>query len=169
MTTEPAAATVSAEEIARLEDMARRIRVAVVRTVKRVRVGHVGGPLSAAEVLAALYGRILRVRPAEPGWPERDRFILSKGHSSLGQYAAMGPGGRHQLRQYWERGRDRVIGIRGAWGELSPAWSLPPFEDSPIGLDRVTRWLLGVAAGGVVLLGALWILFRWILRQGPLS
>jgi transketolase len=72
-----------------LEDLARRIRVTVIRTVRQTRVGHVGGPLSAAEVLAALYGRILRIRPAEPDWPERDRFILSKGHSSLGQYAAM--------------------------------------------------------------------------------
>jgi transketolase len=55
----------------------------------KVRVGHVGGPLSAADILAALYGRIMRIRPAEPDWPDRDRFILSKGHSSLGQYAAM--------------------------------------------------------------------------------
>ena len=87
----------SAEEIAALEDMARRIRVAVVRTVARVRVGHVGGPLSAADILAALYGRILRIRPAEPDWPDRDRFILSKGHSSLGQYAAMALAGYFPL------------------------------------------------------------------------
>jgi transketolase len=89
MTTTAPAGTATAEEIAALEDLARRIRVSVIRTVKQVRVGHVGGPLSAAEVLAALYGRILRIRPSEPDWPERDRFILSKGHSSLGQYAAM--------------------------------------------------------------------------------
>jgi transketolase len=89
MTTRSAAVPVSAEEVARLEDMARRIRVAVIRTVTECKVGHVGGPLSAADILAALYGRILRIRPAEPDWPERDRFILSKGHSSLGQYAAM--------------------------------------------------------------------------------
>ncbi len=89
MTTAAAAGGATAEEIVRLEDMARRIRVAVVRTVMRVRVGHVGGPLSAADILAALYGRILRIRPDEPDWPDRDRFILSKGHSSLGQYAAM--------------------------------------------------------------------------------
>jgi transketolase len=89
MTTEAPVGAVTAEEIARLEDLARRIRVAVIRTVMRVRVGHVGGPLSAADMLAALYGRILRIRPAEPEWPDRDRFILSKGHSSLGQYAAM--------------------------------------------------------------------------------
>ncbi len=86
-------------EIAALEELARRIRVAVVRTVSKVRVGHVGGPLSAADILAALYGRILRVRPSEPGWPERDRFILSKGHSSLGQYAAMALTGYFPLEE----------------------------------------------------------------------
>jgi transketolase len=84
-----APAVAGAGEIAALEELARRIRVAVIRTVMRVRVGHVGGPLSAADILAALYGRVLRIRPSEPAWPERDRFILSKGHSSLGQYAAM--------------------------------------------------------------------------------
>jgi transketolase len=80
---------VSADELAALEDMARRIRVLVIRTVRERKVGHVGGPLSSAEILAALYGHLLRIRPQEPSWPGRDRFILSKGHSSLGQYAAM--------------------------------------------------------------------------------
>ena len=97
MTSEAATSAVSAEEIARLEDMARRIRVAVVRTVKDRKVGHVGGPLSAADVLAALYGRIMRIRPDEPDWPDRDRLILSKGHSSLGQYGAMALAGYFDL------------------------------------------------------------------------
>jgi transketolase len=99
VTTTAAAGGATAEEIARLDDLARRIRVAVVRTVMRVRVGHVGGPLSAADILAALYGRILRVRPNEPDWPERDRFILSKGHSSLGQYAAMALAGYFPIEE----------------------------------------------------------------------
>ena len=97
MSTAPAADAVSAEEIAALEDMARRIRVAVVRTVTKVKVGHVGGPLSSADILAALYGRIMRIRPDEPDWPDRDRFILSKGHSALGQYAAMALAGYFPL------------------------------------------------------------------------
>jgi transketolase len=101
MTTGSAAVPVTATEIAELADMARRIRVEVIRTVKRVSVGHVGGPLSAAEVLAALYGRILRIRPHEPDWPERDRFILSKGHSSLGQYAAMALAGYFDLEEMY--------------------------------------------------------------------
>ena len=53
------------------------------------KAGHLGGPLSAADMLAALYFHVLRIRPDEPGWPDRDRFVLSKGHSSIGLYAAM--------------------------------------------------------------------------------
>jgi transketolase len=76
-------------EIARLDEMARRIRVEVVRAVNHARGGHLGGPLSAADLLAALFFSVLRIRPDEPGWPDRDRFVLSKGHSSIGLYAAM--------------------------------------------------------------------------------
>jgi transketolase len=76
-------------EIARLEDVARRIRVGVIRGVNAAKAGHLGGPLSAADVLAVLYFHVMRVRPEEPGWPDRDRFILSKGHSSIGLYAAL--------------------------------------------------------------------------------
>jgi len=89
----PASADLDAQhasrDIAALEEMARRIRVLVIRTVMQVGVGHVGGPLSAADIMAALYGRLLRIRPEQPDWPDRDRFILSKGHSSLAQYAAL--------------------------------------------------------------------------------
>jgi transketolase len=76
-------------EIARLEEVARRIRVEIVRGVFTAKAGHLGGPLSAADMLAALYFRVMRIRPDEPAWPDRDRFILSKGHCSIGLYAAM--------------------------------------------------------------------------------
>jgi transketolase len=61
----------------------------VIDTVAHSGAGHIGGPLSAMELLVALYFRVLRIRPQEPGWPERDRFILSKGHSAIGLYAVM--------------------------------------------------------------------------------
>jgi len=87
--TGPAAALPDAVELERLREVARRIRVEVVRNVYIARAGHLGGPLSAADMLAALYFHVLRVRPDEPAWPDRDRFVLSKGHSSIGLYAAM--------------------------------------------------------------------------------
>jgi transketolase len=82
-------AALDAPELDRLREAARRIRVEVVRAVDHARGGHLGGPLSAADLLAALYFRVMRIRPDEPAWPDRDRFILSKGHSSIGLYAAM--------------------------------------------------------------------------------
>jgi len=89
MTDTTAGSAIGARDIAYLQEMARCIRVAVLRTVHAVRVGHVGGPLSQADILAALYFRVMRIRPEQPDWPDRDRFVLSKGHASLGQYAAL--------------------------------------------------------------------------------
>ena len=51
--------------------------------------GHPGGSLSAVEILTALYFHVMRLRPAEPHWPERDRFILSKGHAAPVVYAVL--------------------------------------------------------------------------------
>ncbi len=72
-----------------LETLARRGRLLVIESVARAGAGHIGGPLSAMDLLIALYFRVLRIRPDEPDWPERDRFVLSKGHSAIGLYAAM--------------------------------------------------------------------------------
>ena len=83
------APAVDEAEFDRLREIARRIRVEVIRSVDHAKGGHIGGPLSAAELLAALFFRVLRIRPEEPDWPDRDRFVFSKGHSSIGLYAAM--------------------------------------------------------------------------------
>ncbi|MGZ5385418.1 MAG: transketolase, partial [Acidimicrobiia bacterium] len=72
-----------------LEDLARRGRAEVLRSVAHAGAGHIGGPLSAMDVLTALYFRVLRIRPDEPQWPDRDRFVLSKGHSSIALYVVM--------------------------------------------------------------------------------
>jgi transketolase len=61
--------------------------------VHRAGASHVGSCLSAADLLAALYGGILRVDPARPDWPDRDRFILSKGHAAAALYAALAESG----------------------------------------------------------------------------
>lgn len=50
---------------------------------------HIGSVFSVADILAVLYGGVLRVRPEEPRWPERDRFVLSKGHAGAGVYAVL--------------------------------------------------------------------------------
>jgi transketolase len=71
---------------ARLEqrERARRVRERILEVVWRSGSGHVGGALSEADLLVALYFGALRVDPQRPSWEERDRFVLSKGHGGLG-------------------------------------------------------------------------------------
>jgi transketolase len=57
--------------------------------VHRANASHIGGCLSSADLLAVLYGRILRVDPARPDWPDRDRFVQSKGHAAAALYATL--------------------------------------------------------------------------------
>ncbi|MEC8312756.1 MAG: transketolase [Candidatus Thermoplasmatota archaeon] len=75
--------------ISELEELARKCRVEIVKMVHRAQAGHPGGSLSEIDLLAALYGNYLRVRPEDPNWDDRDRFILSKGHASPGMYAIL--------------------------------------------------------------------------------
>lgn len=77
------------ERVAHVEAMARKIRQEAIRMIYQAQSGHPGGSLSEADILAALYFDELNVRPGEPDWAERDRFILSKGHACPGLYAAL--------------------------------------------------------------------------------
>ena len=72
-----------------LRAFARDIRVGALETIVGAGLGHVGGDFSVADVLAVLYGSVLRVDPADPQWPDRDRFIMSKGHAAASLYTAL--------------------------------------------------------------------------------
>ena len=75
--------------ISEIEELARRCRIEIVKMVHRAQAGHPGGSLSEIDLMAALYSTSLRVRPDDPDWEDRDRFILSKGHASPGMYALL--------------------------------------------------------------------------------
>jgi transketolase len=72
-----------------LESIAKRLRRDIVTMIARAGSGHPGGSLSAAEIITALYGKILKHKPADPHWPGRDRFVLSKGHAAPVLYAVL--------------------------------------------------------------------------------
>jgi transketolase len=74
-------------------ELALKLRRHAVRMTHLGRSAHVGAILSMADILAVLYGRILQKRPENPRWPERDRFILSKGHAGAGVYAVLAESG----------------------------------------------------------------------------
>jgi transketolase len=72
-----------------LQAEANWIRLRSLEMVQKAGTGHPGGDLSSADVLASLYLRILNIDPARPNMPDRDRFIMSKGHSSGALYATL--------------------------------------------------------------------------------
>ena len=77
------------EDVKALQEMARQIRVDVVSTVHDAGDGHPGPALSIVDILVALYFAAMRLNPRDPSWPDRDRFILSKGHGCVGLYATL--------------------------------------------------------------------------------
>ena len=84
---------IKADFIKRLEGEARQIRRNVWRALRAGGSGHAGGSCSAADILAALYFHRMRIRPAQPDWPERDRFVLSKGHANAALGAVLAQAG----------------------------------------------------------------------------
>ncbi len=75
-----------------LDDLRRKsaeARKLIVRAIHHAGAGHLGGPLSATDILIALYFDRMRIDPNNPEWAERDRFILSKGHSSIALYTVL--------------------------------------------------------------------------------
>jgi len=74
---------------AELADRARFVRLETVRLSRIAGAGHYSGTFSCAELLAALYYSQLRIDPARPDWPDRDRFVLSKGHAAIGLYPVL--------------------------------------------------------------------------------
>ena len=85
----PSLAGGSMTSVEELQELARRCRVHILNMVYEAQAGHPGGSLSEIDLLAALYKTQLRIRPDEPNWEDRDRFILSKGHASPGMYAIL--------------------------------------------------------------------------------
>ncbi len=70
-------------------DMANALRALAMDAVQKANSGHPGAPMGMAEMAVALWGRHLRVNPVDPGWPDRDRFVLSNGHASMLLYALL--------------------------------------------------------------------------------
>jgi len=79
----------NASERAEIESFAKEIRKLAIQTIGEFGVGHIGGAMSIADVLAVLYGKRLKADPRNPRAPGRDRLVLSKGHAGPSLYAAL--------------------------------------------------------------------------------
>jgi transketolase len=76
----------SADELKRLREKARFIRLETIRLIEIAKVGHYSSVFSAAELFASLYYDVMDIRAYEPRWPDRDRFLMGKGHAAVGLF-----------------------------------------------------------------------------------
>ena len=77
------------EERLKLQIAACKVRMGVIESTHGAKAGHPGGSLSAADMFTYLYNKEMRVDPTNPKWEDRDRFVLSKGHTAPGLYSAL--------------------------------------------------------------------------------
>ena len=93
----------SPDEIRSLQAKAKELRSLMIDVTVWSGGAHIGGSLSAADLLTALYYKYLRIRPEEPDWADRDRFVLSKGHGGVGLASVLADRGyfsKELLRQF---------------------------------------------------------------------
>ena len=99
-------AAVDTASKANMKDMANAIRALAMDSVEKAKSGHPGMPMGMADVAAVLFKRFMKIDPADPSWPDRDRFVLSAGHGSMLQYAL------HYLLGYKDMQLDQLKSFR---------------------------------------------------------
>jgi transketolase len=153
--------------IQELEQIARRLRAHVVRMVGINQKGHLGGSCSAADITTALYFSKMRHDPQNPRWPDRDRFLLSKGHSALVQYAAMAECGYFPVEELSRVKRlgailqghpemDRVPGIEANTGSLGQGISIACGMAAGLKIDKRPGRVYCILGDGEVGEGQVW-------------
>ena len=119
----------SEQLVKELNEIARELRLDALEIIHERGQGHPGGSLSASEIVAALYFHHLKIDPNRPNWPERDRFILSKGHACAILYAALA------RRGYFPREELHTWGHLGGRLQGHPDRLKTPGVDMTTGLE----------------------------------
>jgi transketolase len=163
--------------VSRLTVIARELRIMDIEMISEAGSGHPGGTLSAADMVAALFFHKLRLRPEEPDWPDRDRFILSKGHCIPIVYAAMAkrgffdPGLLKTLRKLGSPlqghpDRTRLPGIEASTGSLGQGLSVAIGMALAGKLDRSSWRVYCMLGDGEVQAGQVWEAAMFAPRHG---
>jgi transketolase len=108
--------------------MANAIRALAMDAVEKAKSGHPGMPMGMADVAAVLFTKFIKIDPADPTWPDRDRFVLSAGHGSMLQYAL------HYLLGYADMDIEQIKSFR-QWGSATPGH---PEYGHTLGIETTT-------------------------------
>jgi transketolase len=163
--------------VERLTGIARDLRILDIEMITEAGSGHPGGTLSAADMIAALYFHKLRLRPQEPAWPDRDRFVLSKGHCIPIVYAAMATLGffpKEELKTLRDLGsplqghpdRTRLPGIEASTGSLGQGLSVAVGMAVSGAIDGASWRVYCMMGDGEVQAGQIWEAAMFAGRRG---
>lgn len=163
--------------VARLESIARELRIADLETIAAAGSGHPGGTLSAADVIAALFFHKLRLRPDDPLWSDRDRFVLSKGHCIPIVYVAMAKLGyfpEEQLKTLraissplqGHPDRTRLPGIEASTGSLGQGLSVAVGMALAGRMDQASWRVFCMMGDGETQAGQIWEAAMFAGRNG---
>lgn len=130
------------KKIRELEDKARQIRVMIVEMLARAGSGHPGGSLSSADIVTCLYFSVMRHNPKDPGWPDRDRFHLSKGHCCPLLYAVLAEFG------YFPKSELKSLRKMGAMLQGHPDRHTPGVDVASGSLGQGLSVALGMSLAG---------------------
>jgi transketolase len=125
------------------EVFANRLRQRVLEMICRAKSSHIGSVYSAIDLLAVLYDSVLRIDPSQPDWPDRDRFILSKGHACAGLYAALAQ--RGFIPESW---LEEFFANSGRLAGHATHWGVPGVEASTGSLGHGLSLACGMAISG---------------------
>lgn len=154
-------------EIKELEEIARRTRAYVVKMLTLAGSGHPGGSLSCVEIIVTLYYKIMRIRPFEPQWSKRDRFVLSKGHGVPTLYAVLAQKGYFPIEELWRLRKlgsilqghpDRLFtpGVECSTGSLGQGFSVAVGMAMAAKLDKEDWRVYALLGDGEVQEGQIW-------------
>jgi transketolase len=124
-----------------LKKKAGQIRRDIVEMVWRAGSGHIGGSLSLVDIAVALYYRILNIDPGRPGWEDRDRVVLSKGHAGACLYAILSDRGFFERQRLW----DEFIRTDGRLPEHPSMRDVPGIDMSTGSLGQGVSAAVGMA------------------------
>lgn len=150
-----------------LEEIARSLRREVMETCIRAKTGHCTSSLSSTEILTVLYfGGLVRCRPAEPDWPDRDRFFLSKGQASPLLYAVLAKMGffpEKELEKFAQAGgmfgvhlQRSVPGVEITCGSLGQGFGLAAGSALAAKKDRKLHLCYALLGDGELYEGSIW-------------
>lgn len=155
------------ETVKKVEDMALKLREDIVEMIGVSKVGHLGGSSSCADIVSALYFHKMKIDPKNPKMEDRDRFLLSKGHAALVQYAALTEAGffpKEELKTVKELGAmlqghpdmTKTPGIEANTGSLGQGLSIANGIALGLRLDEKKSKVYVIIGDGELAEGQIW-------------